>query len=205
MRLALTLICLAVPAAALAAGDRYGPGEEQGSGPAMAEPAASPAPYAGRVLQWPGKTGRFARLVAPAPPPAPPPVAAIPMPIVPLASLYRPPQPPAAARAWVAPPPPVLAPPAPVALAAPAPRLPPEPPAPPQARVAMAQPPAAGVVRSHFYSLHREYGDAPDAIVVPIDRPPVLIGPADGAPQIGDDGEDQDPKPKHPTDSDGIY
>ena len=31
----------------------------------------------------------------------------------------------------------------------------------------------------HFYSLHREYGLTPDAVVTPKDRPMVLIGPPD--------------------------
>ena len=68
----------------------------------------------------------------------------------------------------------------------------------------MAQPPA-GQVRVRFYSLHREYGDTPAAVTLPTARPPVLIGPADDAPQIGDDPEDNDAKPKHHADSDGIY
>jgi len=34
----------------------------------------------------------------------------------------------------------------------------------------------------HYYSLHREYGLTPDAIVTPKDRPMVLIGPPDDPP-----------------------
>jgi hypothetical protein len=66
----------------------------------------------------------------------------------------------------------------------------------------MAAPAAqAGWVKPRFYSLHREYGDAPDAIPLPADRPPVLIGPASSP--AADPAEDADPKP--PRDTDGIY
>jgi hypothetical protein len=38
--------------------------------------------------------------------------------------------------------------------------------------------------------LHRDYGDQPDAIPMPLDRPPVLVGPGDAPPaaDVADDG-----------------
>jgi hypothetical protein len=42
----------------------------------------------------------------------------------------------------------------------------------------------------HFYSLHREYGLTPDAVVTPKDRPMVLIGPADDPPTQKQDNAD---------------
>ncbi|MFI4936848.1 MAG: hypothetical protein ACHP7N_19770, partial [Caulobacterales bacterium] len=55
-------------------------------------------------------------------------------------------------------------------------------PAPPLA--SSASPP----VKVRFYSLHRDYGDAPDPIAMPKDRPLVLVGPADdAAAKSGDD------------------
>lgn len=41
--------------------------------------------------------------------------------------------------------------------------------------------------RAHFYSLHREYGDQPDSIAIPVDRPAVLIGPADSEAPASDE------------------
>jgi hypothetical protein len=48
----------------------------------------------------------------------------------------------------------------------------------------MAAPPPAqpsAPVRARFYSLHRDYGDTPDPVTLPVARPPVLIGPGDTA------------------------
>jgi hypothetical protein len=42
----------------------------------------------------------------------------------------------------------------------------------------------------HFYSLHREYGLTPDAVVTPKDRPMVLIGPPDDPPTQKQDNAD---------------
>jgi hypothetical protein len=42
----------------------------------------------------------------------------------------------------------------------------------------------------HFYSLHREYGLTPDAVVTPKDRPMVLIGPPDNLPSDKPDTTD---------------
>jgi hypothetical protein len=57
------------------------------------------------------------------------------------------------------------------------------------AQIASAAPVGAAPVRVRYYSLHSEYGDTPDRISVPQSRPPVLIGPPDGAGSnsIGDD------------------
>ena len=50
----------------------------------------------------------------------------------------------------------------------------------------------------HFYSLHRAYGLTPDQVVVPKDRPMVLIGPADNStPQSKDDPDDNGKSDKH--------
>jgi hypothetical protein len=65
------------------------------------------------------------------------------------------------------------------------------------AQVAMAAPPPAPPsppVRAHFYSLHRDYGDAPDPIALPTARPDVLIGPPDAATAPTDADPDK-PKP----------
>jgi hypothetical protein len=43
-------------------------------------------------------------------------------------------------------------------------------------QVATAETPSAPV-RARFYSLHRDYGDAPDPVALPPARPMVLIGP----------------------------
>jgi hypothetical protein len=57
-------------------------------------------------------------------------------------------------------------------------------PASPPVALAQAWPSASaqGPVKARFYSLHRAYGDQPDAIPMPVDRPPVLVGPGDSAP-----------------------
>ena len=59
--------------------------------------------------------------------------------------------------------------------------------APPAASPAVLQPTGA-----HFYSLHREYGLTPDAVVTPKDRPMVLIGPPDNPPRQKPDNADGD-------------
>ncbi len=73
-------------------------------------------------------------------------------------------------------------------------------------QVAMAAPPPppqppAAPVKARFYSLHRDYGDAPDPVTLPVARPPVLVGPAETAtaPQSSnsdDHGEGGSDKPK---------
>ena len=73
-------------------------------------------------------------------------------------------------------------------------------------QVAMATPPPgppATPVKARFYSLHRDYGDAPDPVTLPAARPPVLVGPADTAtaPQSSnsdDHGEGGSGKPTPP-------
>jgi hypothetical protein len=55
----------------------------------------------------------------------------------------------------------------------------------PAASPAVLQPTGA-----HFYSLHREYGLTPDAVVTPKDRPMVLIGPPDNPPSDKQDNAD---------------
>ncbi|HEY5105833.1 MAG TPA: hypothetical protein VII73_03560 [Caulobacteraceae bacterium] len=211
MRLALVLALVAMPVLASAAEDRYGAGPATpalSSDPDGAAPV-SPAPYRGRFLQWAGKT---------TPAPQPTPVAAPLPPVQPVASLpaapppqifYAPPVPPAP-RPASAPMAAIMAP-APMApLPAAPPAAAPLPPA-PAAKLALAAAPPpsqAGWVHSRFYSLHREYGDTPDAVALPVNRPPVLIGPGDGgAASVGDDpsGDDKAAKAKPPSDSDGVY
>jgi hypothetical protein len=66
-------------------------------------------------------------------------------------------------------------------------------------------------VHARFYSLHREYGDTPDAITMPVNRPPVLIGPSQAAtapaPDVGGDGgagaDNDHPRPTAQTG--GLY
>jgi len=78
----------------------------------------------------------------------------------------------------------------------------------PPAATAQAQPPAQQLAQNdttaspaaspavlqptgaHFYSLHREYGLTPDAVVTPKDRPMVLIGPPDNPPSDKQDNAD---------------
>jgi hypothetical protein len=68
-----------------------------------------------------------------------------------------------------------------------------ETPAAPVAAQAGLQPTGA-----HFYSLHREYGLTPDAVVTPKDRPMVLIGPPDDQPaQKQDNADDNGASDKH--------
>lgn len=53
---------------------------------------------------------------------------------------------------------------------------------------------AQGPVKARFYSLHRAYGDQPDAIPMPVDRPPVLVGPGDSAPAAQASDQDSEGK-----------
>jgi hypothetical protein len=74
---------------------------------------------------------------------------------------------------------PIAAPPAPV------------PEEPPVVMAAAAAPAIAGTtVRARFYSLHRAYGDQPDAVRIPTERPPVLIGPSDTSSPAADDASE---------------
>ncbi len=74
--------------------------------------------------------------------------------------------------------------------------------APTQVAMATPPPPPAAPVKARFYSLHRDYGDAPDPVTLPTARPPVLVGPADtgAAPQSSNsddhrEGGSDKPKP----------
>jgi hypothetical protein len=172
-------------------GDRYGPSAAPDAAPAAALDAPiakagkpSPPPYRGAYLAWANKPQgertdlAIAPAAAPTAEPIPTPASAPYAP--PIASLYdnsrpatvgapsRQPAPPSAARPAVAPTP---TPAAPVAVAA------------------AATQPAAPTVRARFYSLHRAYGDRPDAIAVPTERSTVLIGPSDNRNAASDEDE----------------
>jgi len=164
------------------------PSAEFASWPAPARPAAPtarPAP----PRQYAAATPSYAPTYAPAPRSHP------------LVAYVAPPAPqprPAAVAAYVAPParPVRQRPPAQLAVSTPpaataqaqssAQRLSQnETPAAPAASQAGLQPTGA-----HFYSLHREYGLTPDAVVTPKDRPMVLIGPPDDQPAQKQDSAD---------------
>jgi Wiskott-Aldrich syndrome protein len=162
MRLALALVALACAGSAAAepVQDRYGP-------PRKAPPPHARA-YDGRLLGWAGKSAPALPQVEPAQ------VAARPQPLPPA----RPPE--------AAPPPPVRQ----AAAALPQSLYDAAPPAPaPAPRLAQVQPPPQrGAAPSRLYSLHREYGMAPDAVpAVPSGANYVLIGPPD-LPAEAEDG-----------------
>jgi len=155
--------------------DRYGPPRPRPAPVVMA--ALTPSAYSGRALVWSGKVT--------APVPEASIAASTPAASIPAAA---PPQPAAAARPLAAATPPQTP--------APAPRVRMQPwnarldaaPAPVQAapiQTAMTAPPPAPVragAGPRFYSLHREYGRAPDAIPAQSAQPRyVLIGPPDSA------------------------
>ena len=117
---------------------------------------------------------------------------------------------PSAVAAYVAPPAPPVHKPRPAQIAASAP-----PATPPPVEAAPAQPPAQALAQIdtpaatpaasaspttgvHYYSLHREYGLAPDQVATPTDRPMVLIGPPDDpASQKQDDADDNGRSAQH--------
>ncbi len=228
MRIALALALFALPAVGLPTAaqasdrgeDRYGPPAPHRSAaisyptPASAakdEAAAreEAASYRGPYLRWSGKGGarqpvQTAAAVTPRPAPAPQPrfeagyaaPAAAPVLAQPLPqSLY-------ARPASV--PTPAPSRPQPLVQAAAQPAPPAMPPRRTQVaptQVAMATQPPAAPVKARFYSLHRDYGDAPDPVTLPAARPSVLVGPADTAtaPQSSnsdDHGEGGSDKPK---------
>ncbi|HEX2562159.1 hypothetical protein [Phenylobacterium sp.] len=182
MRLALVLVALACAGSAAAepVQDRYGPPRK------AAAPQARP--YEGRLLGWSGKAAPTAPQAAPvqiAARPEPRPVAA--------------PQPPPRAQpmsSWSHDP-------LPQSLydgPAPAPAAAPPPPAP---RLAQAPPPAPqrGAAPSRLYSLHREYGMAPDTVpATSAQTNYVLIGPPD-APAETEAEEDEAPARKPSIDA----
>lgn len=178
MRLALAFVVLACAGSAAAepVQDRYGPPRKA--------PAPQARPYEGRLLGWAGKAA------APAPLPGPAHIAARPEP-QPLARDFRAAEPAPPRDAATAPPP--ASAPAPAGEMADwsadplpqslydAPATAPPPPAP---RLAQAPPPPApgqqGAAPSRLYSLHREYGMAPDVVpATPSRTSYVLIGPPD--------------------------
>jgi hypothetical protein len=196
----LALACAA--SSAHAAEDRYGPARAHPVQVAFAGGGA----YGGRMLTW---SSRAFVPQAPEPAAVASPVAAPPAPMAapaPIASTVAPPP----ELAYARPPQPIAAPPSPpvrAAAAAPAaisprpeaaprrtaaaPALPdslysPPPPAPAPQRLAQAPPPATAPTEgSHvrLYSVHRQYGLAPDAIPAPPANASnyVLIGvPSDG-------------------------
>jgi hypothetical protein len=182
--------------------DRYGPPAVENARPIngpserVAAAATAPPPYSGRFLTWSNKaqeerTDRvgpdFSAAARVAPPVSSSVDSAPNRQNEPSPSLYTTPRP-----AAVSSPPrgatPALADPSsdrpPLAQARPATA-----PAPSTAPVALAAaaPTAPGgpPARAHFYSLHREYGDQPDKIAIPAERPTVLIGPGDPQPLAG--------------------
>lgn len=154
MRLALAFVVLACAGSAAAepVQDRYGPPRKA--------PAPQARPYEGRLLGWAGKAA------APAPQPAPAQIAARPQP--------QPSAPPARTiSAWSEDPLPQSLYDAPVDA--------PQPPAPRMAQAPVAPAPQRqGAAPSRLYSLHREYGMAPDVVpATPSRTSYVLIGPPD--------------------------
>ena len=156
MRLALAIIALTASAAsAQAAEDRYGP-----SATAAPTATAASSAYAGPTLSWSGKSP------APAPQSAPTtPLQARPAPMP--GGLYRPASA-APQAAPMGPAPAAYTPPAaaPQSLYSPAPRA---------GAAALPQPPSPTAVQGglyassgpRFYSVHRPYGETPDAIPAP--------------------------------------
>ncbi|HEY5072480.1 MAG TPA: hypothetical protein VII63_10665 [Caulobacteraceae bacterium] len=222
LHLALSLALLAVPAAALAAPmtqDRYGPPAAPDSaapGQVVSDATPPSAPtYRGRLLNWTNKAAieRTDRSSLDAPrveraaavemaAPASPSVAAAPasiydsapsVTVVPARRMRAPAAPliavePTPPAATVATPPPAPANPV-VSEATPLPIT-----------MAAASTTSTAPVRPRFYSLHRAYGDRPDAVAIPIDRPPVLIGPADPEPSsAGDDSASGAGQPAPPA------
>ncbi len=239
MRLALVLVISAIPVLAVAAEDRYGAGVEAPalSSQSGAQPAAHSV-YTGRFLQWAGKTAPAAQPQPVALPPPPlRPLASLP-PTPPRRPRFAPPLP-RPSTGWAPAPMAMVAPSAPLAVTSPPPqptfRATPEraattaapasfAPLPPSSHTAapLPEPPAANLamaaaqpashsdwVHSRFYSLHRDYGDTPDPVVLPVNRPPVLIGPGPGDDGgVAGDASNGDEKPgnsKRSSDSDGVY
>lgn len=138
-----------------------------------AAPHYIPASYAPAPQSAPAAQRHAAAFAPPAPQPAqaaPAPVAAPSPPTTEGASeLFPPPEPPAA-------------------QAAPAPAAAPSPAHPAQAS---AQGPAEGPTSVRFYSLHRDYGMAPDPIPAPTEGHTVLIGPPDHGAAAADQAQDQ--------------
>jgi hypothetical protein len=164
-------------ASAQAVQDRYGPPRSRTASPVVVASLA-PKPYEGRLLSWTGKAAAPPEAAAPVaeapafqpPAPAPQPVPR-PVAMAPTRPVFAP---------QSAPEPAPKAPPArferPLAAAAP---IAPAPIMPAQAAPAPATPPRAGGT-PRYYSLHREYGRAPDAIPAQGSQPHyVLIGPPD--------------------------
>jgi hypothetical protein len=140
--------------------------------------------YQGPMLSWAGKTPPRV-----APPPAPPrsdyaPPSRYMAPPSPSAAEPESAPPPRIARADPEPPPAAMAQPA----APPAPVVPPAP--------AAADP---GHTGPRFYSLHREYGIAPDPIPIPAERSTVLVGPPDRGAEPGADAAGADDNAAKPA------
>lgn len=176
MRLALAFVVLACAGSAAAepVQDRYGPPRKA--------PAPHARPYEGRLLGWSGKAAQLAPQAAPAqvaarpePQPSPPPRQTI--------------------SAWSENPLPQSlydAPPA--APQPPAPRL-------AQAAPVAPEPQRQGAAPSRLYSLHREYGMAPDVVpATPSRTSYVLIGPPD-APADAEAEADDTPARKPAVDA----
>jgi hypothetical protein len=189
MRLILAAILAfagASSASAQAVQDRYGPPHSRPASPVVVASLAS-RPYEGRLLSWTGKAAAPPEAYAPAAeppafePPAPPPQPA-PRPVA-----MAPARPVFAPRPALQPAPPPARFERPLAAAAPiAPALA----TPMQATPAPAAPPRAGGT-PRYYSLHREYGRAPDAIPAQGSQPHyVLIGPPDAPPAKDGAGDD---------------
>lgn len=207
--LALAAVCVltgATAAAAQSVQDRYGPARKPApvaSAPVQTASLEHPvALYAGPMLNW------GAKRASPAIEPQPAPIAAP-------AHVYEAPAPrpqavvqPAPASIYESPPPPLAAArPAPIASPAPQARVtvtpaatyqsPPPVPSPTVLAAAPA-PPRTGGTPARYYSLHRQYGLAPDAAPVQPATPRyVLIGPPDepAAPRSDDDDTTKKDRP----------
>jgi hypothetical protein len=213
MRLALVLavaLSSATAATAQVVQDRYGPPRTAalapGSQPFMT--ASLTRPYAGPILKWANKRAPEPAPAAAAPPPAP--VAAVQAP-APVATPAPPPAPVAApdnryanrpariARPLTPPPaPPLPAPPAPIASLPATSRPEPSPIQPIRQAAAAPTPARPGGAPPRYYSLHREYGLAPDSLPAPPTHPRyVLIGPPDepGGKTDGGKSSDRDDDP----------
>lgn len=183
MRLPLAIVAFACAGSAAAEPmqDRYGP-------PRKAAPPQT-RPYEGRLLGWAGKAAQQA--------PQPAQVAARPEP-QPLARPTAPIAPTRASRAATPPP---------AAAALPqslydAPAAPVPPPAPQMAQAPSAPAPQRGAAPSRLYSLHREYGMAPDAAPAMSSQTSyVLIGPPDGPDLPAEEQDGEAPARKPPVDA----
>lgn len=174
---------------------------EFASWPAPAQPTAPrPRPAPASYVAPPSAAPTFFAPPAPAQRQAPPHIAPAPRQVA--AYVAPAPKPrPVAVAAYVAPPAPPVRKHRPAQLAVSTPPVAPaqaQGPAPQQLAqndtpaVPAAAPAVLAPTTAHYYSLHREYGLTPDAVVTPTERPMVLIGPPDGSSGQKQDNTDGD-------------